>query len=92
MSDNVVPLHGSDRLLTAPGEPIPKLIEELEWALKEAKSGNMQGLAMSYVICDGTACPMTECLYVHARGTARLLDSAIHLLQRKFGRYIDAED
>lgn len=71
------------------GEPVPKVIEDLEWALREAKSGNMQGLAMAYVIADGTGCPITSGVFAHAQGSGRLLDSAIHGLQRSFGRYLD---
>ena len=47
MSDNIVNMRGDN--IHIPGTPIEGVIEALEWVLKRAKDGEIDGIAIAYI-------------------------------------------
>lgn len=88
MSEKVVGLRGRP-LAFAIGEPVPLVVDLLEWALAEAKSGNMRAVAMVWVIDDKSPSPLVGNGFEVEDGRGRHLDSAVHELTRRVERWID---
>lgn len=53
MSDKVVSLTGDP--IAQPGEAVASVVQELEWLLEAAKSGEITGLAAAWLWRDGSA-------------------------------------
>ena len=65
------------------GKPDPQIIEMLEKALGEARSGNLQGLAICTVICDGTDSPIIAADFYYRCSAVSML-WAVDLLRHRF--------
>jgi hypothetical protein len=89
MSGKVVGFLG--QLVPVPdGEPVSEIVKMLEWALVEARNGNMRAVAIAYVIHDGTASPMTASQFYAVSGNGRYLENAVMMLVRAVGNWLDS--
>lgn len=75
MSDKVSPLFSG---LSPEGVPKPEVIAILEEALKEAKAGNVESLAVAYVRFSGG----TTTNWENSQNTLRAIGAVSHLLTR----------
>lgn len=71
------------------GEPVPEIVEMLEWALNEARNGNMRAAGLAYAIHDLTSSPMAFARFFAAPGEGQLLENAVMVLFRWVGRWLD---
>ncbi len=73
----------------APGEPISEVVQIIEAALEEAKSGNVRAVAITYVIACDTSAPVLCEGFWGESGRARELYMGMGKLMRRIERWID---
>jgi hypothetical protein len=73
------------------GEPTQDIVDLLKEMLENAESGQICGIAVDYLIDDGTLFPMANSQWAVARGhgLGALLETAISRLKRRFEQAID---
>lgn len=86
----VVTLRGNQPFW-APGDPVPRIVELLEKALAEAKSGNMRAAAIAWTIADGSGTPTVDNDFVASMGHCNALWSEYSRLGRRLAKAMDGE-
>lgn len=74
-----------------PGEPIQKIVDMLDKALIEAKSGNMRSCVMAWTIDDGSGLPIQGEDFVIASGHWAPSWTAYSRLGRRLAKQLDGD-
>lgn len=86
-SPKVVTLGGHKAYL--PGEPVKEIVDLLEKALEQARSGNMRAVALAFVLCPDTSYPIIDGDFWADACRGRDLYASIGQLTRRIERWLD---